>query len=375
MKKTSLFFILIFSVFFSYHTAFAFTRTQQTPTVSFSSGTYHITNFSGTNYVALNGYQSWKYCQGTDYGTCYTSLATSGGISGDSIVWWSTHNFGTGAGISPAFTSYGANPTTDGNYYLEVWDGASQYTGNSEYYEFVLSAGGTVWNGVGTIPPDGIASQLTPVASSSVPYTVNFTGTYNNYYGDERVIIATAHNTTGTAIYSSVSATVSSGLGVSYSLNLLLSPNMGYDYTMTMCDASGVTCTTPTSAISFSTNGLTSAISPPVWTAESCTWTDFSTWTGCLDNVFHDLFSPSSESLNQYQGLYAQFINKPPFGYIVAIQSALAGINDTNTSVFTLQSMPLLNTMIFDPIRTALIWVLWVAFAFVLYHRLKNIAI
>jgi hypothetical protein len=136
-----------------------------------------------------------------------------------------------------------------------------------------------------------------------------------------------------------------------------------------------MTCTSPTSPISFSTNGLTGTISPPVWTAESCTWTDFSTWTGCLDNVFHDLFSPSSESLTQYEGLQAQFINKPPFGYVVAIQSALSGINDTNTAPFTLESMPILNTYIFDPIRLALAWVLWVAFAFVLYHRLKNIAL
>ena len=104
----------------------------------------------------------------------------------------------------------------------------------------------------------------------------------------------------------------------------------------------------------------------------TCSITDVA---GCFQNALVFLFYPSSSSINQFNGLYTQFVNKPPFGYIVAIQNALKGINDTATATFTLQSLPILNTFIFDPIRLALSWVLWVAFAFVLYHRLKNIAI
>jgi hypothetical protein len=275
----------------------------------------------------------------------------------------------------------GANPSSLGigsfgnNFYIKIWNLSGGL------YTFVADIASFNWTSLGNCtgitifaPPDGIASQLTPVASSTIPYNMTFTGTYNNGDGAYRVLIATT--TTGTpSIYASTSVIISTGSGLSYTLPLILSPNRTYSYTMILCDAGGSTCTTPTTPISFFTNGLTAAISPPVWTAESCTWTDFSTWTGCLDNVFHDLFSPSAESLTQYVGLQAQFTHKPPFGYIVAIQSALGGINDTATSPFTLQSMPILNTYIFDPIRNALIWVLWVAFAFVLYHRLKNIAI
>ena len=104
----------------------------------------------------------------------------------------------------------------------------------------------------------------------------------------------------------------------------------------------------------------------------TCSITDIA---GCMQNALIFLFYPSSASVDQFNGLYNQFINKPPFGYIFAIQNALKGINDTAMSAFTLQSLPILNTYLFDPIRLALAWVLWVAFAFVLYHRLKNIAI
>jgi hypothetical protein len=219
-------------------------------------------------------------------------------------------------------------------------------------------------------PVDGIATQTTPAPSSSVPYNVNFTGTYNNS-GTYGTIILTA--TTGTpAIYSSTSATITTGNGVAYSLDLVLSPNQTYSYTIEMCDYSGYPCLSPTSPVSFSTNGLTTPLAP-VWTPEPCTWTDFSTWTGCLNNTLHDLFSPSSESVNQFSNLYQNYIKKPPFGYVVAIQDALKNINNTSTSVFTLQSMPILNTYVFTPFRTALIWVLWVALTFMLFKRLKDI--
>jgi hypothetical protein len=242
----------------------------------------------------------------------------------------------------------------------------------SNIYTFTVSIIAGVAIFTPPIPVSGIDTQLTPVGSSTVPYNVSFTGTYNNYYGTYRGIVATA--TTGSpAVYSSVQGSIETGVGLSYNLSLLLSPNQTYSYYMIMCDPSGYTCTTPTAPISFSTSGLTGGISPPVWVAEACSWIDFSTWTGCFDNLMHDMFTPTTESLTQFNTLYQNYQYKPPFGYIKAIQNALAGINDTATSVFTLQSMPILNTYVFDPIRTGIIWVLWVAFSFIMYHRLKNI--
>jgi hypothetical protein len=85
------------------------------------------------------------------------------------------------------------------------------------------------------------------------------------------------------------------------------------------------------------------------------------------------LFYPSQGSIQQYGSLYAKVIKKPPFGYVVEVNSALMGLNDTGTQAFTLVEMPILMTDIFTPIKTGLTWVLWVAFIFVLFHRLKNI--
>ena len=109
------------------------------------------------------------------------------------------------------------------------------------------------------------------------------------------------------------------------------------------------------------------------WTDQSCSWIDFSTWGGCLSNLTHSLFFPSTTSLSQFNGLYTQYVNKPPFGYISAIQTALKSINDTGTSIFTLQTLPILDTYIFNPLRLAFVWILWLGFAFLLFKRFKDI--
>jgi hypothetical protein len=371
MKKTSFLILLILSVFFSYRTAFAYTFNHLVHLTGITIATDGTQSADETIILPTgsdNGYYAFK---GTYPDT--STLKCGGGLGGNSWSIMLTHGYFT---MENCWANGGV-ATPDGDYWVVNTNGGYSYTpdfttGDQPY--FSANRTGGVWTLTGMTLPDGIVSQLTPVASSTVPYTVDFTGTYNNAVGTYRYAIATAK--TGTpSIYSSTSGMISTGSALTYDLPLTLSPNQTYSYTMILCDAGGMSCTTPTSPVSFATSGLTGAISPPVWVAESCTWTDFSTWTGCLDNVFHDLFSPSSESLTQYNGLYAQFINKPPFGYIVAIQNALKGINITATSPFTLESMPILNTYIFDPIRLALGWVLWVAFAFVLYHRLKNIAI
>ena len=414
MKKTSLFFILIFSVFFSFQNAFASTVFSQL-------GIGTNMTFTGNAYTDYNDY----YFSGATLGNPPTSIfsvtvgATSPNmirikrISGASCVVISSANGGNGVGLLGSFgggshfhNNYFHTATISGDFcdYTNldyaivsgdlissvevgvgiastvVLDGSNSNAGISINGSGDDSISGgvafqlcdTTCSSSFSSPVDGISNQITPSSGSTIPYNVTFTGTYNNAAGIYRTIIATT--TTGSpSIYASTSATIATGSGLAYTLPLILSPNQTYEYTIILCDYGGTSCTTRTSPISFSTNALSASISPPVWTAEACTWTDFSTWTGCLDNVFHDLFSPSAESLTQFNGLYAQFINKPPFGYVVAIQSAISNVNDTASAPFTLESMPILNTYIFDPIRLALIWVLWVAFAFVFYHRLKNI--
>lgn len=97
---------------------------------------------------------------------------------------------------------------------------------------------------------------------------------------------------------------------------------------------------------------------------------------GCyLGQAIHYLFMPSQDSLEQFKTLYDQVKNKPPFGYVFAINTALAGLNDTGTSVFSLETVSGLDSYIFTPVRTALIWVLWLLFAFSFYKRVKHLDI
>ena len=97
---------------------------------------------------------------------------------------------------------------------------------------------------------------------------------------------------------------------------------------------------------------------------------------GCyLGQAIQYLFMPSQTSLDRFKTLFDLVKNKPPFGYIFTINTALAGLNDTETEVFTLGNISGLDTYIITPIRTALIWVLWLVFAFSFYKRVKNIEI
>lgn len=97
---------------------------------------------------------------------------------------------------------------------------------------------------------------------------------------------------------------------------------------------------------------------------------------GCyLGQVIQYLFMPSQTTLDRFKTLFDLVKNKAPFGYIFTINTALAGLNDTETEVFTLGNITGLDTYIFTPIRTSLIWVLWLVFAFSFYKRVKNIEI
>lgn len=118
---------------------------------------------------------------------------------------------------------------------------------------------------------------------------------------------------------------------------------------------------------------LYSGLAPTIYIPATCSWNDFGTWGGCISNVLHDVFMPSSSSLAQFNGLYTTYANKPPFGYITAIQTQLREINDTGTSIFTLFSLPVLNTYIFTPLRVAFTWIFWLGFAFLLFKRFKDI--
>ena len=215
-----------------------------------------------------------------------------------------------------------------------------------------------------------IISPTQPTGSSTVDYNVNFTGVYTNTTDYTQICLFLTTTDSSIAPHC-VPIPLINGVDLPYSFSYMLSPNHSYTYHIELYDGNGG-YSSPSSDITFNTTALQN-LTTPAWAAETCDWTSPSTWTGCFNNLVHGLFYPSSESVNQFSNLYNNFKNKPPFGYVTAVISQLKNVNDTNTSVFSLQSLPILNTMIFNPMRLGIVWLLWVGFAFVIYHRLKNI--
>ena len=364
MKKASFLFFILLAVFFSYKNAYAFTFQEGNLTLDASSS--YISSFD-ENYGATLGSFQYRTCAGTDYGTCANRIGNgigSGGQMSDYTI----------SGL-PLSGYWFLSSEPDGYYYIEFYNNNTGLfnttTGDGVYYTF--SRIGGVWTAIGNTPLDGISTQLTPISGSNVQYYVHFTGTYNNNTGIYTAIFGSfSDTTTGTASSDFYLIPNTAGTSLPYDFIQPLTPAHYYEYSLRLYDGNSGAYTPLTPAIPFSTSAL-DTIPTGAWTPATCTWGDFTTWGGCFTNIAQDIFYPSSESLSQFNGLYSQYINKPPFGYVSAIITQLKAVNDTGTAIFTLQTLPILDTYIFTPLRTAFAWILWLGFAFLLFKRFKDI--
>jgi hypothetical protein len=224
------------------------------------------------------------------------------------------------------------------------------------------------WDGsnIVSVPTEGISeSALLPADSSTdVPAIIVFTGTYTNTgtYNNLKVSLTPSGGTEQTYLC----GTATTGTDVAFSCTITGQVSTTYDYTASLC-------TDDTSCITTAPRTFTTADTfsvPPTFGGNDCSTFD----VGCyIASAFQWLFTPSQNVLDNFAGLYTLFEHKPPFGYVIAIKNALTDINITETSAFTLETMPILNDYIFDPFRLALAWVLWVGFAYVLFSRVKDL--
>jgi hypothetical protein len=98
-------------------------------------------------------------------------------------------------------------------------------------------------------------------------------------------------------------------------------------------------------------------------------------FSNCMSAFGNWAFVPPESTFSQFSGLKDDLSQKPPFGYISGIYSAVNTLDDNATPAFTLQSVGPINTLIFDPIRTGLAWLLYFVFAFMLFKRFRDIQI
>ena len=288
----------------------------------------------------------------------------------------------TNVNVSNVTGNLGASPN---GYVLYEGDGTLDFHSDYNYPSGAIGATGLlavglfhITSGVMTIDAPTITSSITPSTpadgATNVNAYINFSGTYDND-GTYNVIDILIQKTSGdpSPLVIDVCDIPAVGTSLTYSCNYSGSISSDYSYVAVLDDGSSPPLSHAIDgqgSVPYTFSTGTVYIPPPSFGGVDCSTFDI----GCyLQQAIQWLFYPDQQSIDQFSGLYNLVIHKPPFGYVTAINAELTNINDTNTSAFTLQSLPILNTYIFDPLRTGLAWLLWFGFAYDLFHRLKNI--
>jgi hypothetical protein len=95
----------------------------------------------------------------------------------------------------------------------------------------------------------------------------------------------------------------------------------------------------------------------------------------CIKDTLVYVFIPQSTAFDSFITLKDDIKNKAPFGYFTSAVSSMSDISSTSTPAFTLATSSPIMTYIFNPLRTGLAWVLYLAGLIWLYKRLTNIDI
>jgi hypothetical protein len=124
--------------------------------------------------------------------------------------------------------------------------------------------------------------------------------------------------------------------------------------------------------VDFSNTGV--AVVSPVTSCLMSTF-PFIDIFSCISDTFVYLFVPQSTAFDSFGTLKDEIKDKAPFGYFTSAVSAISDISGTSTPAFTLATSSPIMTYIFNPLRTGLAWVLYLAGLIWIYKRLTNIDI
>jgi len=113
------------------------------------------------------------------------------------------------------------------------------------------------------------------------------------------------------------------------------------------------------------------ASSTSVFATSTC---DVLNVTGCFQNALRWAFAPSQDSMNALAQSGQRIGSVAPFGYIVLIRNALSSATSTATTSLAaaITSGGAWRTIIFDPLRTMLTMLLWIAALVGLYLYWRN---
>jgi len=321
-------------------------------------------------------------------------LVTATGLSGSdsaTLIFDSGSSCGSSTTLLSNMTTYGlvspypsisSTCGTSYTFHIEVIQGGNSYiTPEYSYNSGIVTTVSAL--------TDGIISQITPTpAESDIGSLVHFSGTYNVLTSStfDKIVLELTNTTDSTTVtLDNIDLLYTFGVDLPYSFNYPVILNRSYSYRLRLKDSSTSTYTAWTTPALFSTTNIpTSPIidinsintnscnSGPVIISILGADIDFSGFVNASCKTVTFLFFPSQDSLTSFSTLTGMIENKPPFAYFIQIKNAL-NFSSTTAPTFTVATMTPLMDLIFTPLRTALIWILWLGFAFYLYKRSKHI--
>ena len=94
-------------------------------------------------------------------------------------------------------------------------------------------------------------------------------------------------------------------------------------------------------------------------------------WAGC--NLANWLFVPSDTSVADFQSVSDTFQGKAPFAYFFVVKNSFSSLSSSSTPAFLLSnSTGAFGTTIFQPLKTGLIWILWIVFGLWFIKRISK---
>lgn len=391
-KRFLVIILLVFGVFLGSQRAFAF---DIQPSQTISNGYYTLQTSAGNNnwirQMASFDFQSGDFTQislimsasvssnVSINGTCqyegasqftasvnvstlgvYTFTASGMNHHCYDSYWWITNNSTNNVRI------YGNTASVSG-VYLETYS-TSPLTTPIQVLAYAVNnptALNLTTNVTISAPTNGSTTTSTSVAVNASYYLTD--PDLGNYPSFPVVIVASLHRTDAPADPLSYSFTAIANTPTSITHTFTLPTNTTWQLTLDLSGDGYYFISPLTSPVNF--NVVTNPAGGGDTGYTTCSITDLA---GCFQNAIVYLFYPSQTSLSQFTEVMNTIKTKPPIGYISGIITAIGSFDLNATPTLTFATFTPLNTYVFTPFRTGLVWVLWVIFAFLLFKRFQQ---
>lgn len=154
-----------------------------------------------------------------------------------------------------------------------------------------------------------------------------------------------------------------------------------YTYNISLTNTITGEIATTTGNISFilssGAQATSTSATSTIPTIQNIATTTCTVWNalGCVQNALVYAFVPNLDIQRiKWQSLKDDLSNKPPFGWIGVLNTDInILITGTTTPAFTTVNLSGLDSVLFNPLKTAMSMILWVGLVFHIYRRIKHL--